>query len=443
MAERLLEFIKLVINRNGLSGYPVDAFEQSPQKGALCVICKRVASDPMFSIDCGHRYCTKCLAIYFSLYHNPEITYDAVKAAANSIPDDFEPDESVEVQCAECDCGKTLTFSDFNPDRALGKQLARLQCKCPSKGCDFTSLFLPFVDHFQICEYTEVECPYCVHCFARSDLPVHMAKCDHRPELRSVCTYCKLPIATAQMQSHLRDQCIKFPTSCRYCRTVTSRSQLKEHEQDCNLVDRCSIGCDVTEPIAASKHFIDNEALHLPIINEMLSAFKSKSYSALQLELSKPKCTEVQLNETYLELLSELSNMHSESSGLDVASFDPRRSKSQFTSFQDILIIAITRAKLSLQYFLTENFKSETLTLVYFMIIFYRNLLGCDLSACEITTLLRRAMKCHECYSLNWRLWKSESLLNNLETYFCEIPQAVEVLVRRILDFGETNFLFV
>ncbi|XP_055988963.1 TNF receptor-associated factor 2 isoform X2 [Sorex fumeus] len=179
----------------------------------LCSACGNVLRRP-FQAQCGHRYCSHCLASILS--SGPQNCAACVHEGI------YEEGVSV------------LESSSAFPDNAARREVESLPAVCPNQGCSWKGTLKDYESgHEGHCPFMLTECPACKGLVRLCDREQHAGhEC---PERSLSCGHCRAPCSGADMQfqEHLQT-CGQGRVPCRFqavgCPELVDSEGQVEHE---------------------------------------------------------------------------------------------------------------------------------------------------------------------------------------------------------------------
>ena len=151
-------------NPQAQNGFDYDFVQDLPDR-LCCGICHYAVRDPLLT-DCGHLFCSACLA--------------RVSNSSSRNPD--RPED----QCPECRRKPYKTFLDVRTSREVNNLQVQHR---DAEGCDWTGNLKDYFEN-------------------------HVANCGF---VTLPCNNCGLPVQRQLMQQHLIDSCEKREYNCEYC----------------------------------------------------------------------------------------------------------------------------------------------------------------------------------------------------------------------------------
>ncbi|XP_004613304.1 TNF receptor-associated factor 2 isoform X2 [Sorex araneus] len=194
-----------------LPGFSKALLDARLEEKYLCSACRNVLRRP-FQAQCGHRYCSHCLASILS--SGPQNCAACVHEGI------YEEGVSV------------LESSSAFPDNAARREVESLPAVCPNQGCSWKGTLKDYESsHERHCPFLLTECPACKGLVRLCDREQHAGhEC---PEKSLSCGHCRAPCSRADLQAH-QDVCPQFPVSCDSCgQQKIPRDRLQEHLQTC------------------------------------------------------------------------------------------------------------------------------------------------------------------------------------------------------------------
>ena len=278
-------------------GYDCEFVERPPKAVQCeCPVCLLVLREPHQVTCCGYSFCATC------------------------------------IKCVQEDkrCCPTCNEADFTifPDKRLKRSLNEYPVYCCQRGegCDWVGELGALDRHLNLqpppekllvgCQFSEVDCTYCIQPFQRRYVQVHQS--DDCPKRPYACQHCNRHAATFKAtyeevtQNHW-PVCPFFPLSCpNNCELVLQRQEVEHHvSRDCPLtVVKCdfyTVGCQVqlTRRDMPS-HIRDSLAEHMLLQQKMLTQLQA-TVTSQQAELTQYKEENQQLREaltTTLEIFN-------------------------------------------------------------------------------------------------------------------------------------------
>ncbi|XP_058158736.1 TNF receptor-associated factor 2 [Dasypus novemcinctus] len=177
----------------------------------LCSACKNVLRRP-FQAQCGHRYCSSCLASILS--SGPQ------NCAACIHEGIYEEGVSI------------LESSSAFPDNAARREVEGLPAVCPNDGCTWKGTIKDYEScHEGRCPFTLTECPACKGIVRLGEKERHAER--ECPERSLSCRHCKAPCCWADIQAHW-EVCPKAPLTCEACgKKKILREKFQDHVKTC------------------------------------------------------------------------------------------------------------------------------------------------------------------------------------------------------------------
>ena len=226
-----------VIRQPHRGGYDCE-FLQRPPSGLVqadCPVCLLVLREPHQVTCCGYSYCQNCIK---------------------------------RIQTTQKLCPTCKKEFDTFPDKRLKRSLYALKVYCSHReeGCDWVGELLELDGHLNLqpppekllvgCQFSEVDCTYCVQPFQRRYVQAHQS--DDCPKRPYACQHCNKHLAIFKatyeevMQNHL-PVCPFFPLSCpNNCdlELILQRQEVEHYvSRDCPLtLVLCNfhmVGCQV------------------------------------------------------------------------------------------------------------------------------------------------------------------------------------------------------
>lgn len=176
----------------------------------LCSACRNVLRRP-FQAQCGHRYCSRCLAGILS--SGPQNCAACVHEGI------YEEGVSV------------LESSSAFPDNAARREVESLPAVCPNQGCSWKGTLKDYESgHEGHCPFMLTECPACKGLVRLCDREQHAGyEC---PERSLSCGHCQAPFCGADIKVH-QETCPQFPLTCEGCSQKIPRHRFQEHGKMC------------------------------------------------------------------------------------------------------------------------------------------------------------------------------------------------------------------
>ncbi|XP_037653370.1 TNF receptor-associated factor 2 isoform X2 [Choloepus didactylus] len=184
----------------------------------LCSACRNVLRRP-FQAQCGHRYCSSCLAAILS--SGPQNCAACVQEGL------YEEGVSI------------LESSSAFPDNAARREVEGLPAVCPSDGCTWKGTIKDYEScHEGRCPFTLTECPACKGVVRLGAKERHAElEC---PERSLSCRHCKAPCGGAGAKAH-SEVCPKVPLTCEGCgKKKILREKFQDHVKTCG---KCRVPC--------------------------------------------------------------------------------------------------------------------------------------------------------------------------------------------------------
>lgn len=184
----------------------------------LCSACKNVLRRP-FQAQCGHRYCSCCLASILS--SGPQNCAACVHEGI------YEEGVSI------------LESSSAFPDNAARREVESLPAACPSEGCSWKGTLKEYEScHEGHCPFMLTECPACKGLVRLGQKEQHSEQ--ECPERSLSCRHCRAPCCWADLKAH-HEVCPKFPLTCNGCgKKKISREKFQDHVRTCG---KCRAPC--------------------------------------------------------------------------------------------------------------------------------------------------------------------------------------------------------
>ena len=216
-------------------GYDCEFIER-PSKGVQCEcpVCLLVLREPHQVTCCGYSFCVTCV---------------------KRVQEDKKP-------CPTCNEADFNAYSNKGLRRTLNEY--RVYCCQRGDGCDWVGELGELDKHLNLqpppekllvgCQFSEVDCTYCVQPFQRRYVQAHQS--DDCPKRPYACQHCNKYAATFKAtyeevtQNHW-PVCPFFPLSCpNNCELVLQRQEVEHHmSRDCPLTlvqcDFHMVGCQV------------------------------------------------------------------------------------------------------------------------------------------------------------------------------------------------------
>ncbi|XP_077821375.1 TNF receptor-associated factor 2 isoform X3 [Macaca mulatta] len=184
----------------------------------LCSACGNVLRRP-FQAQCGHRYCSFCLASILS--SGPQNCAACVHEGI------YEEGISI------------LESSSAFPDNAARREVESLPAVCPIDGCTWKGTLKEYEScHEGRCPLMLTECPACKGLVRLGEKEHHL---EHEcPERSLSCRHCRAPCCGADGKAH-HEVCPKFPLTCDGCgKKKIPREKFQDHVKTCG---KCRIPC--------------------------------------------------------------------------------------------------------------------------------------------------------------------------------------------------------
>ncbi|XP_054980086.1 TNF receptor-associated factor 2 isoform X3 [Sorex araneus] len=196
-----------------LPGFSKALLDARLEEKYLCSACRNVLRRP-FQAQCGHRYCSHCLASILS--SGPQNCAACVHEGI------YEEGVSV------------LESSSAFPDNAARREVESLPAVCPNQGCSWKGTLKDYESsHERHCPFLLTECPACKGLVRLCDREQHAGhEC---PEKSLSCGHCRAPCSRAdlQLQEHLQT-CGQGRVPCRFqavgCPELVDSEGQVEHE---------------------------------------------------------------------------------------------------------------------------------------------------------------------------------------------------------------------
>ena len=215
-------------------GYKCEFVERPPSDGlepadGTCPVCSLVLREPHQVTCCGYTVCQSCIQVI----------------------------QEEQRLCPSCN-QKFTAFADKRLKRSLYAR--KVSCSQRGAGCEWAGKLGELDEHLNLqplpdkllvgCQFSEVECSYCVQPFQRRYVKAHQS--DSCPMRYYTCQHCNKYAATFEdvTQNH-QPLCPFFPLSCpNNCELVLQRQKLEHHvSRDCPLTlvqcDFHTVGCQV------------------------------------------------------------------------------------------------------------------------------------------------------------------------------------------------------
>ena len=262
-------------------GYDCEFVERPPKAVQCeCPVCLLVLREPHQVTCCGYSFCATCVK--------------RVQNDKNSCP-----------TCNEAD------FTVF-PDKRLKRSLNeyRVYCCQRGEGCDWVGELLELDRHLNLqpppekllvgCQFSEVDCTYCIQPFQRRYVQAHQS--DDCPKRPYACQHCNKYAATFNdvTQNHW-PVCPFFPLSCpNNCELVLQRQEVEHHmSRDCPLtLVLCyfhMVGCQARLARRdMPSHISENLTGHVLLQQKMLIQLQT-TVTSQQTELTQYKLENQQL----------------------------------------------------------------------------------------------------------------------------------------------------
>ncbi len=146
----------------------------------LCWVCRRILRNPHVA-ECGHRFCQGCL-------------YE-VLGTKGYLP------------CEGCRLDGTpgVYITRGYSDMAMRRELGRLHCVCPTRGCSWTGKLDEYEGkHEDQCQFGHSVCDLCGQNIATDKLSEHRQSC---PAALTECPHCQASLEQSKVQNHISDNC--------------------------------------------------------------------------------------------------------------------------------------------------------------------------------------------------------------------------------------------
>ena len=239
--------------RRSQGGYDCEYIEHPPKYlQAECPVCLLVLCDPHQVSCCGNSFCRVCIEV----------------VQVNKSP------------CPTCNDGNFSVFQD----KRLQRSLYAFHVKCPhtKEGCEWTGELGELGRHLNQnpakedqlvgCEFTEVDCLYCMDPFQRCIVSDHqVGNCEQRPFSCDCCG--RYESSYNEVVNKHWPVCGFRPVSCpNECGVYPERQNLEHHvSKDCPLtVVTCDFhyaGCEIElSRKDMPDHLVERLALHLPLV---------------------------------------------------------------------------------------------------------------------------------------------------------------------------------
>nr|XP_006813216.1 PREDICTED: TNF receptor-associated factor 2-like [Saccoglossus kowalevskii] len=116
------------------------------------------------------------------------------------------------------------------PDRAIAREMMKLQVRCVYYGCDWDGYFLQYKEHRASCEFCVISCPVegCSQEIQRRNLSRH--KKDECYMRNTKCQHCNDDFIYRDLKTH-HTRCLKMKVSCDWCGIVMLREKIEKDEQ--------------------------------------------------------------------------------------------------------------------------------------------------------------------------------------------------------------------
>ena len=248
-------------------GYDCEFVERPPKAVQCeCPVCLLVLREPHQVTCCGYSFCATC-----------------VKRVQND-----------KKSCPTCNEADFTVFPDKRLKRSLNEY--RVYCCQRGEGCDWVGELGELDRHLNLqplpekllvgCQFSEVDCTYCVQPFQRRYVQAHQS--DDCPKRPYACQHCNKYAATFKAtyeevtQNHW-PVCPFFPLSCpNNCELVLQRQEVEHHvSNDCPLThmqcDFHMVGCEarLTRKDMPS-HISENLTEHVLLQQKMLISQQAK-----------------------------------------------------------------------------------------------------------------------------------------------------------------------
>ena len=268
-------------------GYDCEFVERPPKAVQCeCPVCLLVLREPHQVTCCGYSFCATC-----------------VKRVQND-----------KKSCPTCNEADFTVFPDKRLKRSLNEY--RVYCCQRGEGCDWVGELLELDRHLNLqpppekllvgCQFSEVDCTYCIQPFQRRYVQAHQS--DDCPKRPYACQHCNKYAATFKAtyeevtQNHW-PVCPFFPLSCpNNCELVLQRQEVEHHvSRDCPLTlvlcDFHMVGCQArfTRRDMPS-HISENLTEHVLLQQKMLIQLQT-TVTSQQAELIRYKHENQQLRE--------------------------------------------------------------------------------------------------------------------------------------------------
>ena len=237
-------------------GYDCEFVERPPKVVQCeCPVCLLVLREPHQVTCCGYSFCATCV---------------------KRVQEDKKC-------CPTCNAADFAVFPDKRLKRSLNEY--PVHCCQRGEGCDWVGELGQLDRHLNLqpppekllvgCQFSEVDCTYCVQPFQRRYVQAHQSNdCPKRPY---ACQHCNKYAATFKAtyeevtQNHW-PVCPFFPLSCpNNCELVLQRQEVEHHvSRDCPLtLVQCEfqmVGCEVRLPRRdMPSHISDSLAVHVSL----------------------------------------------------------------------------------------------------------------------------------------------------------------------------------
>ena len=248
-------------------GYDCEFVERPPKAVQCeCPVCLLVLREPHQVTCCGYSFCATCV---------------------KRVQKDKKP-------CPTCNEADFTVFPDKRLKRSLNEY--PVYCCQRGEGCDWVGELGELDRHLNLqpppekllvgCQFSEVDCTYCVQPFQRRYVQAHQS--DDCPKRPYACQHCNKYAATFKatyeevMQNHW-PVCPFFPLSCpNNCELVLQRQEVEHHvSNDCPLThvqcDFHMVGCEarLTRKDMPS-HISENLTEHVLLQQKMLISQQAK-----------------------------------------------------------------------------------------------------------------------------------------------------------------------
>ncbi|XP_070531729.1 TNF receptor-associated factor 2-like [Ptychodera flava] len=191
-----------------MPGYSKMVIRGGAQQKYLCVLCLLILKQPRQSL-CGHRFCSSCID-------------DLIREARRyKCPICSTEDPTLE--------DSILCIETINPDYAIKREMRNLSAKCINEGCEWTGIFIKYVEHEETCDYGLITCfkQGCSEKIKRKDLNIHL---ERNCRMRVIqCRYCDITLIYKDFGDHMERDCPGAMVMCKFCDEAVPRGKIQMH----------------------------------------------------------------------------------------------------------------------------------------------------------------------------------------------------------------------